>query len=325
MKVVLLDSQIINGYDYSIEQKIIESAGFTFIKETCKSEDDVIARCSDADAILNITIKMTEKCISKLDKCKVMIRYGIGVNEFDIPAATKKGIKVCNVSSYCFPEVALHATALLLACSRNLKHYDTVVGEGAWNQKPGPMERRPSAQTVGLIGFGNISRTIAKNMKGMDFAVVAYDPYVADDVFAANGVKKVSLEELYAQADMISLHLPETDETRHMFNKNSFAKMKDGVIIVNCARGALIKTDDLLEALKSKKVSSVGLDVLETEPMKDTSFPLLNMNNVIITPHIAYRSMEANKELFKQVAETAVGVLKGEMLPNILNKKELGL
>jgi D-3-phosphoglycerate dehydrogenase len=326
MKVVLLDSQIIKGYDYSIEQKIIEDAGFTFVKETCTNEDDIIAKCSDADAILNITLNMTEKSISKLDNCKIMIRYGIGVNEFDFDAANKKGIQIANCTTYCLPEVAIHATSLLLALSRNLKHYDIVVSQGKWNQAPGTMERRATSQTLALVGFGNIARNIAKNMQGLGYNVAAYDPYVSDDVFKNLGVQKLSsLDEVYAQADMISLHLPETNETKHMLNKESFAKMKDGVILVNCSRGGLINTNDLVEALDSGKVGSAGLDVLEIEPMTDTSFALLNRNNVIITPHFAYRSKEANQELFKQVAETAVSSLKGNLPENVLNKKELGL
>lgn len=325
MKVILLDSQVINGYDYSLEQKIIEDAGFIFVKESCKNEDEVIEKCLDADAILNITIKMTEKSISKLTNCKAMVRYGIGVDEFDIAAATKMGIKVCNVSTYCIPEVALHATSMLLASMRQLKHFDQAVGKGIWNQQLGRPMRRPSAQTVGLVGFGNIARTVASNLKGIGFQLIGYDPYVPEEVFAECGVTKVTLEELYEKADALSLHLPQTDETFHMFNKDSFAKLKDGVVIVNASRGGLIKEMDLIEALDTGKVGAVGLDVMETEPMKDTDNPLVHMEQVILSPHIAYRSQEANQELFCQVAETAVSILRGETPPNVLNKKALGL
>lgn len=323
MKVVLLDSQIIKGYDYSVEQAIIEQAGFTFVKESCTNEDEVIAKCKDADAILNITIRMSEKSISQLENCRVMVRYGIGVDEFDIPAATAKGIKVCNVTTYCLDEVAHHTTALLMALARNLKHFDAAVHRGVWNQDLGPMMRRSSSQTVGLIGFGNISKRIAKKLQGVGYNVVAYDPYVSAEVFAENGVKQLTLDELYAAADMISLHLPQTEETFHMINKDTIGKMKEGVLLINCSRGGLINTEDLVAALDSGKVGGAGLDVMEAEPMKDTNHPLLNRNNVIVTPHLAYRSQESNTELFQQVAETVVGCLKGEDLPNILNKKAL--
>ncbi|MCL1995861.1 MAG: C-terminal binding protein [Defluviitaleaceae bacterium] len=325
MKVVLLDSQVIKGYPYALEQKIIEGAGHEFVKLTCQNEDEVIAQAKDADAILNIALKMTEKSISQLEKCQVMVRYGIGVDEFDIPAATKKGIKICNVTTYCIEEVAIHATSLMLAVARQLKHFDSVVAKGVWNQDLGATMRRPTTQTVGLIGFGNIARMFAKNLAGLGYKVVAYDPYVSDDTFAKLNVEKLALDELYKKADIISLHLPQTDETHHMLNKETFATMKDGVIIVNASRGGLINTGDLVDALASGKVGGAGLDVLETEPMNDPKHPLVGLPNVIITPHIAYRTQEAAMELFGQVAQTAVDVLANKVPDNVLNKKELGL
>lgn len=325
MKVVLLDSQVISGYNYAVERKIIEDAGFDFIIGTCKNEDEVIEKYRDADAILNIATKMTEKSISQLKNCKVMIRYGIGVNEFDMDAANKMGIRICNVTTYCISEVAIHATALALALTRQLKHFDKAVGRGVWNQDLGTKMRRPSAQTVGLVGFGNISKQIARNFQGLGYNVMAYDPYVPADVFTDGGVKQADLDELYEGADIISLHLPETKETAGMINAETIGKMKDSVILINAARGGLINTEDLIEALKNGKIGGAGLDTLEGEPMKDTSNPLLGMNNVILTPHIAYSSAEANQELFASVAQTAVDVLNGKNPANILNKKALNL
>ncbi|MDU5334005.1 C-terminal binding protein [Enterococcus sp.] len=325
MKVVLLDSQVISGYNYAVERKIIEDAGFDFIMGTCKNEDEVIEKYRDADAILNIATKMTEKSISQLKNCKVMIRYGIGVNEFDMDAANKMGIRICNVTTYCISEVAIHATALALALTRQLKHFDKAVGRGVWNQDLGTKMRRPSAQTVGLVGFGNISKQIARNFQGLGYNVMAYDPYVPADVFTDSGVKQADLDELYEGADIISLHLPETKETAGMINAETIGKMKDSVILINAARGGLINTEDLIEALKNGKIGGAGLDTLEGEPMKDTSNPLLGMNNVILTPHIAYSSAEANQELFASVAQTAVDVLNGKNPANILNKKALNL
>ncbi|MDT2661313.1 C-terminal binding protein [Enterococcus hulanensis] len=325
MKVVLLDSQVISGYNYAIERKIVENAGFEFVMGTCKDEDEVVEKYRDADAILNIATKMTEKSISQLTNCQVMIRYGIGVNEFDMDAANKMGIRICNVTTYCISEVAIHATALALALSRQLKHFDQAVARGVWNQELGRKMRRPSAQTVGLVGFGNISRQIAKNFQGLGYSVVAYDPYVPLDVFKEKQVEQVDLETLYATADIISLHLPETKETAGMINAAAFNKMKDGVILINAARGGLIDTNDLVAALKAGKVGGAGLDTLSVEPMKDVDHPLLGMENVILTPHIAYNSAEANQELFASVAQTAVDVLNGENPANILNKKALNL
>jgi len=323
MKIVLLDSQVIAGYPFSIEQKIVEDAGFEFVKLTCASEDEIISQAKDADAILNIAQRMSEKSINALEKCQIMVRYGIGVDEFDIPAATKKGIKIANVTTYCLEEVALHAVSLLLATTRQLKHFDTVVQAGRWNGDLGGNMRRPSTQMVGILGFGNIARRAARMLQGIGYQVAAYDPYVCADVFQDYGVQKMELDEIIEKSDIFTLHLPSTDETKGMFNKEMFAKMKDGVVIVNASRGDLINENDLVAALDSGKVFAAGLDVVTVEPLKDTTHPLLGRNNVIITPHIAYRTGEAAMELFAGVAETAVKTLQGEDLPNIVNKKDL--
>ena len=323
MKVVLLDSQIIAGYGYQIEQGIIEAAGHTFVKETCKSEDEVIEKCADADVILNITLRLGEKSISQLKNCKGMIRYGIGVDEFDIDAASKHGIKVCNVSKYCIEEVAMHAVSLLLACARQITHFDKCVRKGVWNGDLGYKMRRASTQTVGLVAFGQNAKEASKYLQAFGYSVVAYDPFVPEDVFKQHNVKKVDLDELYAVSDFISLHNPLTKETEHMICKESIAKMKDGVIIVNTARGPLIRDEDLIEALKSGKVAAAGLDVMYVEPMKDPENPYCKLDNVILTPHIAYRTAEAAVDLFRQVAETAVQLLAGETPYNVLNAKSL--
>jgi len=325
MKVVLLDSQVIAGYPFAIEQKIVEDAGFEFVKLSCTNEDEIIAQASDADAILNIAQKMTEKSINALKNCKIMVRYGIGVDEFDIPAATAKGIKIANVTTYCLEEVALHAVSLLLGVTRQLKHLDNAVKEGKWNTAPGGDMRRPSTQTVGILGFGNIAKRTARMLKGIGYNVAAYDPFVPADVFKAEGVTQMDLDTIIKEADIFTLHLPSTDETRGMFNKDTFAKMKDNAVIINCARGDLINEQDLCDALDSGKIFGAGLDVMTVEPMKDTNHPLLNRQNVIVTPHLAWKTKEAGLELFKLVAETAVKTLQGEDLPNVLNKKDLAL
>lgn len=323
LKVVLLDSQVISGYGYQIEQKIIEDAGFEFVKESCRSEDEVIDKCLDADVILNIGLRLGERSINQLKNCKGMIRYGIGVDEFDIDAATKKGIKVCNVTTYCINEVALHATSLILANVRQLKHFDNCVRSGMWNMDLGRKMRRPLTQTVGLVGFGNIARTVAGFLRVFGYNIIAFDPYLPEEIFEKHNVKKVELEYLFKNSDIISLHNPLTKETKHMICKENIEKMKDGVIIINTSRGPLIKDEDLINALLSRKVAAAGLDVMYTEPMKDADNPYCKLDNVILTPHIAYNSVEASNDLFRQVAETAVLILTGETPVNVLNTKDL--
>lgn len=325
MKVVLLDSHIISGYGFQTEQEIIEGAGHEFLKLTCKNEAEVIEKCLDADVIMNITIRLGEKSIGQLKHCKGMVRYGVGVDEFDVDAATRHGIKVCNVTRYCIEEVALHATSLILSCARQHKHFDACVRAGVWNGKPGRKMRRPSSQTVGLVGFGNIARQAAAYLRAFGYQLIAYDPFLPEEVFSQNQVKQVALDELFSSSDIISLHNPLTKETEGLINKTSIAAMKDGVIIVNTSRGPLIKDEDMVEALQSGKVAAAGLDVMYAEPMKDSSNPYCKLDNVVLTPHISWNTAEASADLFRQVAETAVQLLAGETPYNVLNAKALGL
>ncbi len=325
MKAYIVDAQIFANYDCSIEKKVFDEAGIEFVIERCKNEEEIAERCADAEAILDIYTPMGPKSMDKLKNCKVLVRYGIGYDTFDVEAATQRGIKVCNIPHYCIPEVATHASALILATSRQLLNYTMTIRRGEWNAVKGLQMRRPSSQIVGLAGFGNIAREVAKRMQALEYQVVAYDPFLDNEMFKKAGVKRVELEELFKTADIISLHTPLTKETEHLVNKDTIAQMKDGVIIVNTARGPIVCQEDLLEALQSGKVAAAGLDVFETEPFKDKDHPFCRMDNVILSPHASFNSLEASAALSQQVAETAVAVLKGEVPYNVVNKKELGL
>lgn len=328
MKIYAIDTHVFAkaGYDFSLYRKVIEAAGYEFIMETCQNEEEVVQKCADADAILNTYVKMTEKSMSQLKNCKVMVRTGVGYDSFDVDAATALGIKICNVPTYCTPEVATHTTSLLLAASRNLLLYTMNVRAGEFDQTDGknfPVMRRPSACTVGLVGFGRISRLVAKQLKGIDYNVIAFDPYLDEGLFTEMGVKKVDLDELFATSDIICTLTPYTKETHHIIDAAAIAKMKDGVILVNTARGPLIDENALIDGLKSGKVAAAGLDVFETEPFDDPNHPLCRMDNVILTPHAAYRTAESSRELLRQAAQTAVDILQGKDVLNIVNKAAL--
>jgi len=327
MKVYLVENVLENRRDSSIERDIIEGAGHELVVSYCPHEDDVIKNCSDADAILNIYTQMGEKSMEALKNCKVMVRYGIGFDTFDVEAATKRGIRICNIPHYCIPEVATHTTALILAATRNLLYYTMKIRAGQYRNSDGEYfkMRRPSTQTVGIIGFGNIARTIAGQVKGVGYNVIAYDPYLDDEVFESAEVERVELDDIFSRADVISTNAPYTKETHHIINKDSIAKMKDGVVIVNTARGPLIEEAALVEGLESGKIGAAGIDVFEVEPFVPEDHPLFHMNNVILSPHAAYNSAEASVELQRQVAMVAVAVLGGETPNNIVNKRELGL
>lgn len=323
MKIIVCDSHIISGHDFSVEREIIEKAGHELVLETCRNEDDIIEHCPDADVLLDIVLRIGERSIRSLRHCIGIVRYGIGVDEIDMDAATGYGIKVCNVSRYCMEEVALHVTALALACCRQLPRFDACVRGGMWNRDLGRAMARPSSQTVGILGFGNIGRAIAKNFLGLGFNVVACDPYLPDEVFSSMNVRRVDYDELYAVSDIIVPQLHLTAETENIINKDSIARMKDGVIIVNCSRGPLINEADFCEAVRSGKIAAAGIDVMREEPMFDPDHPYCSLPNVILTPHQAYNSVQSSYELFRQVAETAVALANGETPYNVLNAARL--
>lgn len=325
MKAILVDKNSADGLNYDIQKKIFEENGITFIVENCQTEDEIIEKCSDADALLVIYKKITPRIMDNLKNCKVILRYGIGYDVIDVDAATERSIKVCNSPTHCLDEVATHTLALLLAIERKLIMYHENVREGKWLANAGFKPHRLSSQTLGFIGFGNIARRAAEFAKGFGFTMVAYDPFLKDEVFENIGVKKVTLDELYACSDAISIHTPLVKDTFHLINKESIAKMKDGVMIVNTSRGPIICENDLLEAVKSRKVTAAALDVIESEPVTIKNHPLFNIGNIIISPHAAYNSIEAENQMMEVLATTAVKILNGENTTNIVNAKALGI
>jgi len=324
-KFVVLDSHTLPEADFHQEREILEKNGFECVIARCKTVDEVIESAKDADCIGVVYFHIDENIISQLKKCKAIIRYGIGYDVVDVKAATKRGIAVCNLPDYCVIDVSTHAMALLLDLCRKTTLFDRTVRKGVWDPAYGYEMHRLSALTLGLVGFGNTARLLSHYVKAFDMRVVASDPYLEDSVFAKYGVKKVSLDELYKISDVISIHVPITKETIHMINKDTIAKMKDGVMIINTSRGTIIKLEDLLDALETDKVRAAGLDVMEGEPIRDADHRLYRYDNIVVTPHIAYNSIESSEEQHMQVAETAVTVLRGEIPQNTVNKKQLGL
>lgn len=324
MKVYVVDSDFFVDYDYAIEKQVIEESGNELILETCKNEQDVIDRCKDADVLMTVLVKLNGQVMDACPNLKGLVRYGIGVDAIDIAAASQRGIPVCNFTDYCIPEVATHAFSMILALSRNLPIFTRNVRQGLWSHGPkGIPMRRASSRTLGLMGFGSIARELCGYAKAMGYHVIAYDPFLPADRFAQMEVQQVSKEELFAQADIISVHTPMTPDTFHMINKDTIAQMKDGVIIINTARGPIICEADLIEALKSGKVAAAGLDVVEFETITTSDHPYASMDNVILSPHAAYDSVESTLDLHRKAANTAVTLCSGELPYNTFNKKDL--
>lgn len=283
----------------------------TFLMSKSGSAEDILAVAKDADAILVTYAKITREIITQLTKCKAIGRFGLGVDNIDLVAAKEKGILVNYVPDYCIREVSDHAMALLLGLIRKIPLSNSLVQAGRWEMPAVVPIRRLEGTVLGLLGFGNIPRLVAPKAKAFGMKVIAYDPFAKDNLFAAAGVERVELDTLLARSDYISVHAPLTPQTRGLLNKEAFAKMKKGVYIINTARGPLIDETALVAALDSGQVGGAALDVVTTEPLAKNS-PLLGRDNVIVTPHTAFYSIEALDELQSKCASDVARVLSGE-------------
>jgi D-3-phosphoglycerate dehydrogenase / 2-oxoglutarate reductase len=289
-----------------LQRKVINAAGFELseIQPICKTEDDVIEHCSDADALLVQWAPITRRALKSFPHLKGVVRYGIGVNNIDLDAAREFNIGVANIPTYCLEEVSNHALAMMLGLARRIPQDNYRILHGEWGI--GPLLPIPafSDMTLGLVGFGAIARLVARKARAFGFRIVAFDPYVKDPVFAENGVERADFETLLHSADIISLHTPLVPETTHLINQTSIAKMKPGVLLINTSRGPIIKESDLTEALVDGRIVGAGLDVFEEEPLPADS-PLRRLSNVILTSHAASVSTRAVEALQIKAAESA--------------------
>jgi len=273
--------------------------------------DDILAVARDADAILVTYAKLPGELLRQLTKCKAIGRFGLGVDNIDLPAAKALGIAVNYVPDYCLREVSDHAMALLLALARKVTFANKLVQSGRWEVPPLVPLRRLDGQTLGLVGFGNIPRALAPKARSFGLTVLAHDPYVGNDVLAAAGVRGVSFDDLLARSDFISVHAPLTAATRGLMNAAAFAKMKRGAYLINTARGPLVDEAALIAALDAGRLGGAALDVVAAEPLPQDS-PLVGRDNVILTPHTAFYSVEALEELQTKCASDVARVLSGE-------------
>ncbi len=317
--VVVADGKSLEGDHFKIEEAFFAEKGIEFRVEHCLTEEDVIEKCKDADAVLSVYAPMSKKVIEQLPHCKALVRYGIGFDNIDIEAASEKGIPACNIPDYCIPEVATHTIAMLLQFERKISLLDKSIREGNWNPNAGFYSRRLSSLTLGLIGFGNIAQETARFAQPFGMKLIAYDPYIPDEVLDKHGATRVTLDELIKQADYVSVHVPLNKQTHHLINAERLAQMKDTAVILNTARGPIIDQDALVTAIKQKTIRGASLDVLEKEPLQ-LSDEILTLDNVFITPHAAFNSEESKQRLHERVAETAYDILTGGFPNNILNK-----
>jgi D-3-phosphoglycerate dehydrogenase len=272
---------------------------------------DILDVARDADAILVTYAKLTRDLLRQLTRCKAIGRFGLGVDNIDLPAAAEKGITVTYVPDYCIHEVSDHAVALLLSLARKVPYSNKLVQSGRWEMPAVVPIHRLNGRVLGLVGFGNIPRRVAPKAQAFGIKVVAYDPYAPADAFKSLGVESVDFDRLLQTSDYVSIHAPLTPDTRGLFNANVFAKMKKGALLVNTARGPLIDEAALIAALESGHLGGAALDVVASEPLAKDS-PLLGRDNLVLSPHTAFYSVEALNELQTKCASDVARVLSGE-------------
>jgi D-3-phosphoglycerate dehydrogenase / 2-oxoglutarate reductase len=315
-KVVVSDNR--HG-DYSIEADILKTADAELVVENCATEEEMISACSDADGVALDQAPMTAKVVESLKKCRVISRYGVGYDNADAEACTRKKIYLANVPDYCMEDVSDHAMALFYACVRHLTVRDRQVRQGGWDMDRSGISRIKD-KVFTIMGFGNIARCLFKKLSGLGLKkILVYDPYVEGDVIEKMGGQKVNFETALSEADYISLHMPVTAETKGIIDKKAFLMMKNTVIIINTARGPLIAEDALIDALLNKKIAYAGLDTHNKEPLPSES-PLLKIDNCILTDHMGFFTVESMAELHTKVAQNIKAVLEGGVPKYWVNK-----
>lgn len=311
---------LIADYDYGdvdIERSIIESDGFELRAAHCKTQDDLIKAGRDADGVLAQYADVGSKAIDAFTRCRVIARYGTGVDIVDVDAATRRNIQVTNApNDWCASEVADHAVALWLAAARKICQYNRATHRDEWRWQTGQPIWRARDRVMGLLSFGVIAQGIAARARPFEVKVWAHDPYMDEALIKKHDVRPVSFDELVEGSDFLVIQAPLTRATHHLFNRETLRRMKPTALLINTARGPIIEDAALYEALSQGWISGAALDDLEEEPAKQEVFrsknPLFGLPNVLITPHAAYYSEESIATVRRIAAEEAVRVLDGQ-------------
>jgi D-3-phosphoglycerate dehydrogenase len=313
--IAVADSPFVN---LQPTEKVLASldADIQIAKQTTPEAILEIAR--EADGLMVTFANISKEIIQGLERCKVIGRYGIGVDNIDLDAATEAGIQVCYVPDYCQDEVSDHAMTLLVSLARKITYSNSLVQQGRWDAKAVAPMYRLRGRTLGLVGLGQIPQSVVPKAQAFGLNVIASDPFVPEEVAKNFDVELVDFDSLLERSDYISVHAPLTDKTHHLFSKDAFQKMKSEALLINTARGPLVDDQALADALDDGQIGGAALDVLPIEPPVDS--PLLNRDNVIITPHTAFYSVEALVDLQTKAAEDVVSVLNGQTPRYPINK-----
>lgn len=306
------------------EAEVLAEVGARLLIAETGSEEELLSLAPQADAILTCFKKVSAAVIRAGEKLQVVGRYGIGVDNIAVDEATRLGIPVTNVPAYCLDEVAEHALALLLAGARKVCQYHAAVHEGNWSLQTGIPIYRVRGRTLGIVGFGKIGQTLADKARALGLRILACDAYMSQDAIRQRGAEPMSLDDLLAQSDFVSLHTPLTPETRGLLNADRLRRMKPAAFVINTARGGLIVTDALVRALQAGWIAGAALDVFDPEPLP-ADHPLLALPNLIATPHMAFYSEESMLELERQAAQNVAAILSGRRPASVVNPEVLKL
>lgn len=308
-----------NFPDLSLETAVLEQGGCDIVGHHCSTEAELMAAVARADAVITQFARINARVIGAMARARAIVRYGIGVDNVDLDAARAHGLPVSNIPDYCIDEVADHTLAFILGLTRQVVTHTADLRAGQWRLAvPVSGMRALREQTVGVVGFGRIGREVVGRLRAFKCRVLVHDPVVAAGDIAAAGATAVALQDLLAQADIVSLHCPSSAATRRLIRAETLAGMKRGALLVNVARGDLVDTPDLVQALQTGQLAAAALDVFDPEPLP-ADHPLRSLQNVIVAPHIASVSPTAVRALREGAASRALAAAMGGLPPNIVN------
>lgn len=297
--------------DSPIERDVLAAAGARVLQVDTLDSAEARAAVRDADALMVTIQPVPASLIATMGRCRIISRVGTGVDAIDIPAATGHGVWVTYVPDYAVDEVSAHALALTLSLARRLPRLIESTRRGAWDYREAPVPLRLAGQTLGVLGFGRIGRAMAAKARGVGFRVLGHDPYVDPAEMTTAGVRSVDWDTLLRSSDVLSLHVPLTDETRRMVDARALGLMKPSAFLINTARGEVVDIDALLEAVRAERIAGAGIDVLPAEP-PGADHPILGEARILVTPHSAWSSEEAAHDVAVRGAEEVLRVLRGE-------------
>lgn len=308
--------------DFSHEVEELSGLDAEFRPLQVRTEEEVAATCADADALLVTYATVRRRALAAMPRLKIVVRTGVGYDSLDVAAATERKVMVANVPDYCVSDLAEHTLALLLAWWRRIGELDRQVRTEGWGRPITPIYRL-EGKTLGILGMGRMGQAVAARARGFGVRLLGYDPYIPPPVFSALGVAPVSLEELLSAADIVTIHSLLNAETRGSICERTLRLMKPTAVIVNTARGGVIKTDDLVHAIRQGWIAGAALDVVEAEPLP-MDHPIRSLPRVLLTPHAAWYSEESEPELRRRAARTVAQALRGERPATLLNPEVCG-